>query len=69
MFEYEYVLYFWEKIILGRINDLHRAVDMYGVLERATTNGVNGDVFNLPVAIFKKAQQTIIWPGIAQRVK
>jgi len=42
---------------------------MYGVLERATTNGADEDLFNLPVAIFKKAQQTIIWPGIAQRVK
>lgn len=69
VFEYEYVRYSGEKIILGRINDLHRVVDMYGVLERATTNGADEAVFNLPVAIFKKAQQTIIWPGIAQRVK
>lgn len=69
VFEYEYVRYSGDKIILGRMNELHRAVDMYGVLERTINNDGDESVFNLPVAMFKKAQQTIIWPGVVQRVK
>ena len=69
VFEYEYLRYPGDTIIMQRINELHKAVDRYGTLERVVENGFDEIKYRLPIALFKKATQTVIWQGIPVRVK
>lgn len=69
VFEYEYLRYPGDKTIFGRIEELQRATDLYGLLKKSRNIDGDEQVFNLPVAVFKKAQQTVIWPGMMERVK
>lgn len=68
-FESYYLRFPGNWVIQSHIDKLHSMVDMYGVMESRTNDGVDEHVFRLPVAIFNKANQTVIWPGMGQKIR
>lgn len=69
VFESYYLRFPGNWVIESHIDKLHSAVDMYGVMESRANDGVDEHVFRLPVAIFNKANQTVIWPGMGQKIR
>lgn len=69
VFEYEYLRYPGDTTILRRIDELHKVATMHGVTKRVVDNGTEVNTFQIPVAIFESARQTVIWQGIGTHVK